>query len=94
MRASAEYDDQENAHCRDKQRVGKGTGKFHLLPCINVVLQIDSAGQRQWAGGSLRGRFQRSNDQVVDGNKPQEREQNHQHLSDDEAASFKFTRIH
>ena len=59
---TAEQHDEKDAHCRDKQCVGKRTGKFHLLPCVDIVLQIDSTGQRQRAGGSLRGGFQRCDD--------------------------------
>ena len=91
---TAEQHDEKDAHCRDKQRVGKGTGKLHLLPSINVVLQIDSAGQRQWAGGSLRRRFQCCDDQIVNRDSPENGKQDHQCFGNDQAASFKFTRIH
>ena len=91
---AAEHDDQKNAHRCDEQRVGKGTGKLHLLPSVDVVLQIEGGWQRQRAGRGFCGRFQCGDDQIINGNKPQEREQNHQHFGNDKAASFKFTRVH
>ena len=91
---AAEQHNEKYAHCRDKQCVGKRAGKLHLLPGVNVVLQIEGGRQRQRAGGGLCGRFQRCDDQVVNRDSPENSEQDHQCFGNDQAASFKFTRIH